>query len=143
MRKRGLVEDLNKRDILRKLRRRFVNEFLDLIILDRVESASYTNGYAIIEYIFQKFNILVSSGSVYSTLYAMEREGLIVGAWSGRKRVYHITPAGKRVIRIIREQIDLITSLFREIITQKRESNTLSAIKQLQFSSQNISINDR
>jgi len=122
MRKKGLLEDLNEKNVLRKLRRRFVNGFLDLIILDRVESASYINGYAIIEYVFEKFNILVSSGSVYSTLYAMEREGLIVGAWNGRKRVYRITPEGKKIIKTIRERIDVINSLFQELITQKQES---------------------
>jgi len=122
MRKRGYLEDLNERNILRKLRRRFVSSFLDIIILDRVESTPYTNGYAIIEYVFQKFNILLSSGSVYSALYAMEREGLIVGRWNGRKRVYHITPEGKKIIRTIREQINVINSLFQEVITQKHET---------------------
>jgi len=111
----------NERNILKKLRRRFISKFLDLIILDRVESVPYINGYAIIEYIFQKFNILVSSGSVYSTLYAMEREGLIEGAWKGRKRIYNITPEGKEIIKTIREQFNLITSLFREVITQEQE----------------------
>ena len=119
MRKRGFLKDLNERNILRKIRRRFINEFLDLIILDRAESA-YINGYAIIEYVFRKFNILVSSGVVYSTLYAMEREGLIEGAWSGRKRVYRITPEGKKVIKTIRERFDIINSIFQELITQKQ-----------------------
>jgi len=62
MRKKRLLEDLNEKNVLRKLRRRFINGFLDLIILDRVESVPYINGYAIIEHVFQKFNILVSSG---------------------------------------------------------------------------------
>ena len=122
MKKRTFLEDLNERNILKKMRRRFINEFLDLIILDRVESTPYINGYAIIEYVFRKFNILVSSGVVYSTLYAMEREGLIVGTWSGRKRIYQITPEGKKIIKTIREQFDAINSIFQELITQKRES---------------------
>ena len=121
MRKRGFLKDLNERNILKKIRRRFINEFLDLIILDRAESA-YINGYAIIEYVFRKFNILISSGVVYSTLYAMEREDLIEGAWSGRKRIYHITPKGKKVIKTIRERFDIINSVFQELITQKQSA---------------------
>ena len=117
---RRFLQDLNERNILRKMRRRFVNEFLDMIILDRVESTPYINGYAIIEYVFRKFNILVSSGVVYSTLYAMEREGLIAGAWSGRKRIYRITPEGKKVIKTIRERFDIMNSIFQELITQKQ-----------------------
>ena len=101
MRKEKLLQNLNEKNILKKLRRRFINEFLDLIILNRVESVPYINGYAIIEYIFQKFNILVSSGSIYSTLYAMEREGLIEGVWKGRKRIYSITPEGREIIKTV------------------------------------------
>jgi len=121
VRKERSLQNLNEKNILKKLRRRFINEFLDIIILDRVESVPYINGYAIIEYIFQRFNILVSSGSIYSTLYAMEREGLIEGVWKGRKRIYNITPEGKEIIKTIREQVNIITSLFREVITQKQE----------------------
>ena len=117
---RRFLQDLNERNILRKMRRRFINGFLDVIILDRVESTPYINGYAIIEYVFRKFNILVSSGVVYSTLYAMEREGLIAGRWNGRKRVYRITPEGKKVIKTIRERFDIINSIFQELITQKQ-----------------------
>ena len=133
MRKMGLLEDLNERNVLRKLRRRFVNGFLDIIILDRVESVQCINGYAIIEYVFQKFNILLSSGSVYSTLYAMEQGDLIVGEWKGRKRVYHITPKGKKIIKTIREQIVLMSSLLQEIITQKQEPR-LHSNKPVHFS---------
>jgi len=122
MGKRGFLEGLNERNILKKIRRRFVNSFLDIIILDRVDSVPCINGYAIIEYVFHKFNILLSSGSVYSTLYAMEREGLIVGVWNGRRRVYRITPEGKKIIEIIRKRINVINSLFGEVIAQKRET---------------------
>jgi len=121
MRKRGFLKDLNERNILKKIRRRFINEFLDLIILDRAEFA-YINGYAIIEYVFRKFNILVSPGVVYSTLYAMERAGLIAGRWNGRKRVYHIAPEGKKVIKTIRERFDIMNSIFQELITQKQSA---------------------
>jgi DNA-binding PadR family transcriptional regulator len=124
LKNREVLEGLNERNILRKLRRRFIKSFLDLIILDRVESAPHINGYAIIEYIFQKFNILVSSGSVYSTLYAMEREGLIKGVWNGRKREYSVTPKGKKIINAIRERVYILNSLFQEFITQKQEVST-------------------
>ena len=106
------------RDIIKKLRRRLINELLDIIILNRVESNPYITGYAIIEYLLLRFNILVSSGSVYSTLYALEREGLIKGIWKGRRRIYKITPEGEKMIMILREKSDVISCLFREIITQ-------------------------
>jgi len=109
-----------EKDIIKKLRRRLINELLDIIILNRVESNSSITGYAIIEYLFRRFNILVSSGTVYSTLYALEREGLIVGSWKGRKRIYKITPYGEEIIKTLREKSDIISSLFQEIMTQHR-----------------------
>ena len=108
----------NEKNVIKKLCRRLINELLDIIILNKVESDPYITGYAIIEYLLLRFNILVSSGSVYSTLYALEREGLIKGVWKGRRRIYKITPEGEKMIMILREKSDVISCLFREIITQ-------------------------
>jgi len=102
-------------DLLKQLRRRFAKEFLDLIILAKLSSSDYINGYALIEYIYQKYKILLSSGTVYSTLYAMERKGLIKGVWRERIRIYYITPEGKEVIQTVVEKIDYIKSLFSHL----------------------------
>jgi len=109
--------------ILKQLRRRFTKGFLDLIILAKLSSGDYINGYALIEYIHQKYRIFLSSGTVYSTLYAMERNGLIKGVWKERGRFYHITPEGKEVIQIVAEKIDNIKFLFGqfELTDKKRE----------------------
>jgi len=114
----------NEKDVIKRLRRRLINELLDIIILNTVEYNPYITGYAIIEYLFRRFNILVSSGSVYSTLYALEREGLIKGVWKGRRRIYKITPEGEKMIKILREKSDIISCLFREIITQTEHHYT-------------------
>ena len=39
----------------------------------------------------------MGSGSVYSLLYRMEREGLIAGTWIERRRTYGLTDKGKAV----------------------------------------------
>ena len=43
------------------------------------------SGYDAISFIHNKFGVLVSSGTVYSHLYALERDGLIKGDWSVKK----------------------------------------------------------
>jgi DNA-binding PadR family transcriptional regulator len=43
----------------------------------------------------------LSSGTVYSLLYALERKGLIEGAWKERKRAYSLTDKGKGTIETI------------------------------------------
>jgi len=125
-----------EKDMLKQLRRRFVRDFLDLIILAKLSSGDFINGYALIESIHQKYKILLSSGTVYSTLYAMEREGLIKGVWGQRGRFYHITPEGKEVIQTVTEKIDNMKSLFNqfESTSKKRGQEIVSNDLPLQTS---------
>jgi DNA-binding PadR family transcriptional regulator len=48
--------------------------------------------------IHQKLGFLISSGTVYSLLYSMERKGLIKGELTDGKRIYVLTDQGKGVI---------------------------------------------
>jgi len=45
----------------------------------------------VVRFALRKIHILVSSGTVYSTLSYMERNALIEGRWAGRKRIYVLT----------------------------------------------------
>lgn len=56
------------------------------------------SGYDIISYIHNKFQLLVSSGTIYSLLYSLERNGLIEGVWDERKRTYRLTEKGAHMI---------------------------------------------
>ena len=42
--------------------------------------------------------MLFSSGTVYSTLYSLERHGLIIGEFTGKKRVYKLTKSGSKFL---------------------------------------------
>jgi DNA-binding PadR family transcriptional regulator len=67
----------------------------------------------VIAHIDNKYRLLVSSGSVYSLLYSLERDGLIAGAWNQRKRVYKLTDEGEETIKAImnaRDRIQLLMS---------------------------------
>jgi len=81
-----------------KLRKRSVQNFLDVIALTDIANEP-TSGYGILRRVQQKFGILVSSGTVYSLLYSLERDGLIKGVWTKRKRVYELTEKGKQNIK--------------------------------------------
>ncbi len=86
----------DKRRLVRHLRRRTIKNFMDILILSMLRAAPLS-GYDVITSIFTKFDFLPSSGSVYSLLYALEREGLIQGGWNGRKRVYTLTQRGEEI----------------------------------------------
>ncbi len=79
--------------ILKKLTERVIVSFLDCIIMDQLLTQPLS-GYDILNYVRKKYNYLLSPGTIYSTLYAMERKGLIKGTFEGKKRSYTLTKEG-------------------------------------------------
>jgi len=99
---------------LNEMHERMVKSFLDTIVLAKLrERDSPMSGYDVITLIHKKFRILVSSGTVYSLLYSMERDGLIIGRWVGsrRKRVYTLTEKGEEKIKAILEAKEKILGI--------------------------------
>ena len=103
-------------EVLRRMHRRIVKSFMDIPILAELKN-SLMSGYDVIAYIHNKFGILVSSGTVYSLLYSMERDNLIRGIWAKRKRVYELTEKGERNIEAILNANDKIKSLMTNLLT--------------------------
>jgi DNA-binding PadR family transcriptional regulator len=92
--------------ILKKMHERVIKNFMDIIIImTELQNGSFS-GYDCISYIHNKFNLLVSSGTVYSLLYSLERNGLIEGVWEERKRVYKLTQKGEKTINTLLEASD-------------------------------------
>jgi len=65
--------------VLKKIHERIIKNFMDIIILAELRNRSM-GGYDVISFIHSKFHLLVSSGTVYSLMYSLERNGLIDGA---------------------------------------------------------------
>jgi len=74
------------------------------------------SGYDVISFIHNKFNLLVSSGTVYSLLYSLERNGLIEGSWDERKRVYRLTEKGAKTIETILGANDKIKNFITNLL---------------------------
>ncbi|MEA2089582.1 MAG: PadR family transcriptional regulator [Thermoproteota archaeon] len=85
---------------LQNLNRRCVKTFLDVLILARLRDQPMS-GYDVLQFIHRKFSMLLSSGTVYSTLYSMERRGQIKSMSNGRKRIYTLTEEAKQNIDTI------------------------------------------
>jgi len=99
------------------MHRRMVKSFLDAIVLAKLrEQDSPMSGYDVIASIHKKFRILVSSGTVYALLYSMERDGIIRGRSSQRKRVYTLTEKGEKKIKAILEAKDKILGLMVNLL---------------------------
>lgn len=94
---------------------RFLKEFMDVLIMVRMREGE-TSGYDIISHFHQKFDFLVSPGTVYSVLYAMERDGLIEARSIDRKRIYSLTPKGATTIRAINDSSEVLESLLASLL---------------------------
>jgi DNA-binding PadR family transcriptional regulator len=86
--------------ILRDMHERIIKDFMDVIIMNELRNGPLS-GYDVISYVNTRFNFLVSSGTVYSLLYSLERNGLVEGVWNERKRTYKLTDKGEETISAI------------------------------------------
>jgi DNA-binding PadR family transcriptional regulator len=96
--------------------RRIIKEFLDVIILLELKDKGELSGYDFAVLQHQKFDLSLSPGTVYATLYAMERRGLIEGHNDGKKTTFHLTDKGaaglENLKRIGPELTDFMKCLF-------------------------------
>ncbi len=77
---------------------RVIKSFLDILILIEMKKHSNLSGYDVTAFVNNKFGGILSPGTVYATLYSMERKGLIKGESDNRKTVYSLTEKGNDVI---------------------------------------------
>lgn len=104
--------------VLKTMHERIVKNFMDIIVLAELRNSSLS-GYDVISFIHNKFHLLVSSGTVYSLLYSMERKGLIEGKWNERKRVYKLTDKGEKTINSILSANDKIQMFVNQLLRSK------------------------
>jgi DNA-binding PadR family transcriptional regulator len=104
-----------------KLHRRIVTSFMDIIILTKLKNSDPLSGYDIITFIHNKFGLLISSGTIYSLLYSLERNGLIEGKQNQRKRVYTLTQRGEENIRLLLQQSNKIPRFVMDLFDKKQD----------------------
>ena len=89
----------SKSEVLTDLDARLIQNFIDIIILKLLRNNHLTSGYDLIKYFHQRFHMLVSSGTIYSVLYSLERQGFLEGTFDGRRRVYRLTRQGEELLK--------------------------------------------
>ena len=103
------------KQIVNSIYERFLKEFMDVLIMAKMKEGE-TSGYDMINYFHQKFDFLVSPGTVYSVLYAMERDEMIKARSIDRKRIYALTPKGEMTIRTINESSEVVVNLLASLL---------------------------
>jgi len=105
--------------IVENLRKRTIKTFMDILILAELQEKPLS-GYDIISLIHRKFNVLVSSGTVYSLLYSLERKGLVTADMDQRKRVYTLTEKGEKTLETVGRANEEINNLVNNLISSNR-----------------------
>ena len=103
--------------IIKKMHERVIKSFMDTIIMAELQNGPIS-GYDAISYIHNKFGFLVSSGTIYSLLYSLERNDLVEGVWIERKRVYKLTEKGAGTIETILHSQDIIKGFMSTVLKQ-------------------------
>lgn len=104
----------------KKLCERFLKNFLDILILSRLENGAPMSGYDFVQLIREKFGILLSPGTIYANLYALEREGFIKGYSRPRKRVYKIVDRGRQFLEATYHAMNSVQNLIKKITRERR-----------------------
>ena len=86
-----------------EIENRIVKGFLDLIVLIAVKNQSGLTGYDIMMHVHRRFGTLISSGTIYSVLYSLERKNMIKGSSDGRKTSYLLTREGDQYLKTFKE----------------------------------------
>ena len=98
-----------------KLHKRVIKSFMDVIIMSELKDGSMS-GYDVISYIHKRFDILMSSGTVYNLLYSLERDGLIKSIQNQRKRVFMLTEQGEQKIEAIAKSNGKVENFLRTLL---------------------------
>jgi DNA-binding PadR family transcriptional regulator len=86
-----------------------------MTILARLEDKAMS-GYEVTTVFMKKFGAATSTSTVYATLYAMERNGLVKGSYSKRSRVYKLTEKGKKTLEDARNNIQEIQAFIKNLL---------------------------
>ena len=103
-------------DILRRMQERIIKNFIDILILAELRKGRPMSGSDFVTFIHKKFHILMSSGTVYSVLYFLERNGLIEGMYASKKRVYRLTDKGEATIKTLLKAYEKIQSFMATLL---------------------------
>lgn len=82
----------------REMEIRVIKNFLDVLILVEMKKQRHLSGYDVTAFLSNKFGGVLSPGTIYATLYSLERKGLILGESDGRKTIYKLTGVGEEII---------------------------------------------
>jgi len=118
-------EDSLARELFRDVEKRLISNFLDFIVFSALNgNGGCISGYDLLKYVHKRYHFLISPGTAYSCLYAMERLGLLQGRQEGNKRVFSLTEKGLDMLKAVDRLNGSVQRLFAEIFRGSFVGNT-------------------
>jgi DNA-binding PadR family transcriptional regulator len=106
-----------------EIEKRIVKEFLDIIILCELKEHSELTGYDLALMEHEKFGISLSPGTVYATMYNMERKGLICGHTNAKRTTYILTDKGEAALGNIGKSSERLVDFMKCIFSVFAQSS--------------------
>lgn len=107
---------VSKKKIDQELRDRTVKSFLDLLILSVLTNNPSKSADDLMDRINQRFRVSVSPGILYSLLFHLEQDGLIVRDHIKNENVSKITQKGKEEIDRIEKNKNTVQWVIDQIL---------------------------
>lgn len=90
-----------KRKIVKEIQKSMIKNFLKTVFMVRLRACSPLSGYSLMDYVHDRFGVLISPGTVYSLLYSLERQGLLKAESCSGKRLYALTDEGLKTVETV------------------------------------------
>lgn len=87
-----------ERKLEERITERHVKAFLDLLIL-AILNGKPMYGYKIIAAVHKEFGVLLSPGSLYPLLHALEEKRMVESQFQGGRIIYSMTSNGKKIFQ--------------------------------------------
>jgi len=114
--------------VLEELTKTILRDFLDEILVFEIATCP-KSGYDVLTDISEKFNHRLSSGTVYSKLYCLERDGIIKCIKKQRKRIFELTDYGKRILNIMENSAEFANIVFKALNITPPQKLSVSQLK--------------
>jgi DNA-binding PadR family transcriptional regulator len=110
-------EKKERNSFAEEIENRIVKGFLDLIVLIALKNQSGLTGYDLMMHVHRQFGTLISSGTIYSVLYSLERKDMIKGTSDGRRTSYLLTQEGDQYLKAFKESKDEFAEFMAKFLT--------------------------
>jgi DNA-binding PadR family transcriptional regulator len=90
-----------EREFVEDFRERLIKDFMDIFVLAELSDGKARSGFDFTLFFHKKFSIMLSSGTIYSQLYRLERNGLLQRKVLFRKTIYSNTEKAQKIMFII------------------------------------------